>query len=59
MDKKSEEITLNKFSKNQITNSKKYRKRRDLLNAILKEDKHYSMNEVDVLIETFMKGEVK
>lgn len=58
MDKKSEEITLNKFSKNQITNSKKYRKRRDLLNAILK-DKQYSMDEVDVLIEKFMKGEVK
>ncbi|MBO3444018.1 MULTISPECIES: hypothetical protein [Clostridia] len=59
MDKKSEEIKINKFSKNQITNSKKYRKRRDLLNAILDKSKHYSMDEVDRLIEKFMKGEVK
>lgn len=58
MDKKSEEITINKFSKSQIINSKRYRNRRDLLNAIL-EDKHYSMDEVDTLIEKFMKGEVK
>lgn len=59
MDNKNEEIKINKFSKNQITNSKKYRKRKDLLNAILDKNKHYSMDEVDRLIEKFMKGEVK
>ncbi|WP_227834917.1 hypothetical protein [Clostridioides sp. ES-S-0010-02] len=45
-----------KFSKEQIVNSKKYVNRKDLLNAILKEDGLYSFSEVDNRIDKFMKG---
>lgn len=45
-----------KFSKEQIVNSKKYANRKDLLNAILKEDELYSFLEVEDRINNFMKG---
>ncbi|HBF0844953.1 TPA: hypothetical protein KNP24_003768 [Clostridioides difficile] len=45
-----------KFTKEQIVNSKKYVNRKDLLNAILKEDKLYSFSEVENMINNFMKG---
>ncbi|EGT4599345.1 hypothetical protein DFW26_07765 [Clostridioides difficile] len=45
-----------KFSKEQIVNSKKYINRKDLLNAILKENELYSFSEVDDRINNFMKG---
>ena len=57
-EKKNKKI-VPRFTKYQITNSKKYKSRRDLLNAILDDDKQYTTNEVDKLIDTFMKGEVK
>ncbi|MCC0648898.1 hypothetical protein KGF50_11530 [Clostridioides sp. ZZV15-6598] len=45
-----------KFTKEQIVNSKKYVNRKDLLNAILKEDELYSFPEVEDMINNFMKG---
>ena len=45
-----------KFTKEQIVNSKKYVNRKDLLNAILKEDELYSFSEVEYRINKFMKG---
>ncbi|MGG5437598.1 hypothetical protein [Clostridioides difficile] len=45
-----------KFTKEQIVNSKRYVNRKDLLNAILKEDKLYSFSEVENMINNFMKG---
>ncbi|HBG6803399.1 TPA: hypothetical protein KRI71_003792, partial [Clostridioides difficile] len=36
-----------KFTKEQIVNSKKYVNRKDLLNAILKENELYSFSEVE------------
>ncbi|MGO0903534.1 hypothetical protein ACYZFO_10745 [Clostridioides difficile] len=45
-----------KFTKEQIVNSKKYISRKDLLNAILKENELYSFSEVDDRINKFMKG---
>ncbi|HBG0458411.1 TPA: hypothetical protein KPE24_000200 [Clostridioides difficile] len=45
-----------KFTKEQIVNSKKYVNRKDLLNAILKENELYSFSEVDDRINNFMKG---
>ncbi|WP_334293645.1 hypothetical protein [Clostridioides difficile] len=45
-----------KFTKEQIVNSKKYVNRKDLLNAILKEDELYSFLEVEDRINNFMKG---
>ena len=44
-----------KFSKRQLLNSKKYQHQTDLLNAILENDKSYSLSEVDKLINEFMK----
>ncbi|HBG3416538.1 TPA: hypothetical protein KQB32_003752 [Clostridioides difficile] len=45
-----------KFTKEQIVNSKKYVNRKDLLNAILKENDLYSFSEVEEIINKFMKG---
>lgn len=47
-----------KFTKSQIANSKKYNIRRDLINAILDENTLYSLDEVDNLINKFLKKEV-
>lgn len=47
------------FTKEQIISSKKYRDRKDLINVLLKNGQSYSLNEVDDLIENFMKGKVK
>ncbi|MCC0641741.1 hypothetical protein IC217_16750 [Clostridioides sp. ES-W-0017-02] len=45
-----------KFTKEQIVNSKKYVNRKDLLNAILKENELYSFSDVEEIIDKFMKG---
>ncbi|EGT3942933.1 TPA: hypothetical protein KOS76_001305 [Clostridioides difficile] len=45
-----------KFTKEQIVNSKKYVNRKDLLNAILKENELYSFSEVEEIINNFIKG---
>ncbi|QIB68637.1 hypothetical protein Ami103574_04570 [Aminipila butyrica] len=47
------------FAKNQLLGSTKYVHRRDLLNALLKEDKTYTLEQVDGLIQKFMEGKVK
>ncbi len=48
-----------KFSKEQILKSKKYENERDVINALLKEDKKYSFSDIDKLINDFMKGKVR
>lgn len=47
------------FSKEQVLFAKKYVERRDLLAALLVDDKFYTLAEVDQLIEDFLKKEVK
>lgn len=47
------------FSKEQILASAKYRNNRDLVDAILDEKKKYTIENVDSLVEKYMKGEVK
>ena len=39
--------------------SKRYANRRDLIRALLDSGKHYTLDEVDRLIESYMKGQVK
>ncbi|WP_343101371.1 hypothetical protein [Romboutsia sp. MSSM.1001216sp_RTP31141st1_G3_RTP31141_220114] len=56
--KKDEVTELAKFSKEQLICSKKYKHRKDLLTALLKDDKTYSFSEVDELIDEFMQKEV-
>ncbi|HBF2177005.1 hypothetical protein KLM55_14500 [Clostridioides difficile] len=45
-----------KFTKEQMVNSKIYVNRKDLLNAILKDNELYSFSEVEEIIDKFMKG---
>ena len=48
-----------KFPKERILTVKKYSNRRDALVAILDDDKSYTLEQVDSLLENFMKGKVK
>ncbi len=54
-----EEVKKDIFSKESILNSKKYLNQKDLINTLLKDDKKYTLDEVDKIIEKFEKGEVK
>lgn len=47
------------FTKEQILMSAKYHDQRDLVHALLDENKKYTMESVDKLIDEFMKGKVK
>ena len=47
------------YSKEQLLMSTKYKNRQDLLNVLLEDDKYYSTNTVDKMINDFMKGKVK
>lgn len=58
MNKKKQEPAIQKFSKGQIINSKKYFKYRDILIAILKENTSYSTQEVEQKIKDFIKRKV-
>lgn len=51
-------IMENKFTKEQLVNSQKYRQYKDLLQAILKENKQYTLKQIDEEIKKFMKGKV-
>ncbi|HBJ12465.1 MAG TPA: hypothetical protein OIM50_04500 [Clostridiaceae bacterium] len=56
--KKVETIIEDRFTKQQIVNSKKFKDNVDLLNALLKDDKLYTLEEVNKTIEDFRKGKV-
>lgn len=56
--KKVETIIEDRFTKQQIVNSKKFKDNVDLLNALLKDDKLYTLEEVNKRIEDFRKGKV-
>lgn len=47
------------FTKEQILASKKYANRKDVCTAVIPDGFHGTLNEVDTLIDTFMKGKVK
>ena len=57
-EKKIETKQESKFSKEQILASKKYVNRRDALGAILADEKQYTFEQVDSLLDKFMKGKV-
>jgi hypothetical protein len=58
MAKKKETHEGNKFPKEKIASSKRYKDKVDLVNALLSDDKEYSLEEVDYIINNFMKGKV-
>lgn len=47
------------FTKEQILASKRYSTRRDVLGAILADDKEYTFEQVDSLLKRFMERKVK
>lgn len=48
-----------KYTKEQLIGSERYMCRRDLLGAILKDGKSYTLEEVETLLQNYMKGKVK
>ena len=50
---KKDTFKISKFTKEQLVNAKKYSNRKDLLNALLQENKLYSFDETDELINKF------
>ena len=50
---------VSKYSKEQILASNKYYNRHDVINALWTDDSEKSIEEVDDMIEKFMKGMVK
>lgn len=57
--KKAEAAKTTTFSKEQLAACKRYRNQKDLVNVLLTDDRLYSFEEVDSLINKFMKGKVK
>lgn len=47
------------YSKAQLMASQRYAARRDLLAALLEEDKTYTHNQVETLVNGYLKGEVR
>lgn len=46
------------FQKESILASAKYANRRDALSVLLEDNKDYTLEEVDTILENFMKGKV-
>ena len=47
------------FSKTQLLSSRRFRSRRDIISALLDEDKKYAVKTAEQMIEDYMKGKVK
>ena len=47
------------YSKEQLKRAKRDMERKDLVNALLEDNRQYTLDEVDTAIEKFMKGTVK
>ena len=58
MNEKQEVKTI-KYKKENILRSKRYAKRRDALSFLLEDGKSYSLDEVDKILNTFLKGKVR
>lgn len=56
--KKSQSKKENKYTKKQVLASKKFAYSRDLINALLSDNKTYTLEEVDKEIATFMTRKV-
>ena len=49
---------VNVFTKDQLMASKKYQHNVDLVDALLVDGKSYTLDEVDKIIDNFLKGKV-
>ena len=54
----AEEKEVNKFTKEQITLAKKYEEYRDLISAMWTDESLKTTEEVNAMIDKFMKGQV-
>ncbi len=48
-----------KYTRAQLLKAKRYSQRKDLINALLEDNRQYTIDEVDAAIEKFMKGKVE
>lgn len=55
----AEEKSEPKFTKRQVLASARYENRKDLVSALLRDDREYTMTEVNRLVDQTMKGQVK
>lgn len=55
---KLEEKESTKYKKEQLLYAERYRERRDLIQALLKDGQEYSVEEADRLLEDYLKGKV-
>lgn len=53
------EIDIDRFTKEQLINSKKYLKKKYIIKVLLDDGKSYSFDEVDQILQQFYKKEVK
>jgi hypothetical protein len=56
---KTNKPPVSKYTKQQILHSARYKERVDLLGALLKDDRTYSHDQLELLINNFLKGTVK
>lgn len=47
------------FTKESLVNSKRFRDKRDIVSALLKDGAEYTISEVETMITKYMKGKVK
>lgn len=55
-DEAAPQVVENTFSKAKLVGSKRFANRRDILNVKLKNDKQYTISEVEAIIAEFEKG---
>ena len=53
------QVFVNVFTKQQLAESKRYKKKRDLLEALLENGKTYTIAQVDKIIGDYLKKEVR
>ena len=56
---KNEKVVKIAYTKKVILNHKKYRKRKDILNVLLQENKEYTFEQVDSFLNNFYKKVVE
>ena len=58
-DIQKDSVTAAAYSKAQLMTSQCYAARRDLLAALLEENKTYTHDQVETLVNSYLKGEVR
>ena len=53
------QVSADVFTKQQLAESKRYKKKRDLLEALLEKGKTYTIAQVDKIIGDYLKKEVR